>query len=61
MYCRRSDAEEAHDVGLRGRAPVYERIGLDEGEILTLSRAEILSRISLGSIHQQSSIMEGAR
>jgi len=48
-------------VGLRGRAAIYQRIGLDEGEILALSRAEILSRISLRSIHQQSSIMEGAR
>jgi hypothetical protein len=38
-----------------GGAPIYERIGVDEGEILTLSCAEILWRISFRSIHQESS------
>ena len=51
MHRRRRDAKEARDVGLRGRAPIYERISVDEGEILTLSRAEILWRITSRSIH----------
>jgi hypothetical protein len=61
MHRRRRDAKEARDVGLRGRAPIYERIGVDEGEILTLSGAEILWRITSRSIHQESSIFEGER
>jgi hypothetical protein len=46
---------------LRRRAPVYERIGVDEGKILTLSRAENLWRIPFRSIHQETSIFEGKR
>jgi hypothetical protein len=59
MHRRRRDAKEARDVGLRGRAPVYDRIGVDEGEILTLSGVEKLWRITFRSIHQESSIFEG--
>jgi hypothetical protein len=58
---RRRDAKEARDVGLRRRAPVYERIGVDEGEILTPSGAENLWRIPFRSIHHESSIFEGKR
>jgi hypothetical protein len=55
VHRRRRDAKETRDAGLRGRASIYERIGVDEGEILTLSRAEILWRITVRSIHQESS------
>ena len=55
------DAEEPRHVGLCGRTAVDVRVGVDEREILSLSRAELLSRITFRSIHQQSSIMEGLR
>ena len=42
-------------------APVYERVGVDEGEILPLSCAEILWRISFHWIHQKPSFLEGER
>ena len=35
VHRRRRDAKEARDVGLRRRAPIYGRIGVGEGEILT--------------------------
>jgi hypothetical protein len=39
----------------------FTNVGVDEGEILTLSRAEILWRITVRSIHQESSVLEGKR
>ena len=44
-----------------GGRPFTNVIGVDEGEILTLSRAEILWQITVRSIHQESSVLEGER
>jgi len=44
MDGRRSDGEEALDVGLGGRPSEGERIGMNEGQVLALLAGEILKR-----------------